>query len=136
MVQQITRPGRVLRDSVNRGPGLRRHGPIVPTAGAATPSCLLEHLDETPLMRKARCVATCDTDEHARPGELRNASVLVRSNPDRGHWPDCQIAPQVRRGAMHTVVNGRVMVREGGICSLGLEPLLEHHNRLARLLAM
>jgi cytosine/adenosine deaminase-related metal-dependent hydrolase len=38
--------------------------------------------------------------------------------------------------AAYTVVNGRVVVREGRLATLELEPLLERHNRLARLLAL
>jgi 8-oxoguanine deaminase len=34
----------------------------------------------------------------------------------------------------YTVVNGRVVVREGRLATLALEPLLERHNRLARQL--
>jgi len=35
----------------------------------------------------------------------------------------------------YTVVNGRVVVRDGRLATLELEPLLERHNRLAQLLA-
>lgn len=38
--------------------------------------------------------------------------------------------------ASHTVVDGRIVVRDGRLCSLEIEPLLERHNRLAQLLAM
>ena len=38
--------------------------------------------------------------------------------------------------AAWTVVNGRVVVRQGQLASLDLGPLLERHNRLARQLAM
>ncbi len=37
--------------------------------------------------------------------------------------------------AAYTVVNGRVVVREGRLATLELEPLVERHNRLARALA-
>ncbi len=37
--------------------------------------------------------------------------------------------------AAWTVVNGRVVVKEGRLATLALEPLLERHNRLARTLA-
>ena len=37
--------------------------------------------------------------------------------------------------AAWTVVNGRVVVREGRLSSLELEPLIERHNRLAVTLA-
>ena len=37
--------------------------------------------------------------------------------------------------AAWTVVNGRVVVREGRLASLELEPLLQRHNQLARQLA-
>lgn len=37
--------------------------------------------------------------------------------------------------AAYTVVNGRVVVREGRLATLALEPLLERHNALARVLA-
>ena len=37
--------------------------------------------------------------------------------------------------AAWTVVNGRVVVREGRLATLELEPLVERHNRLARKLA-
>jgi hypothetical protein len=37
--------------------------------------------------------------------------------------------------AAYTVVQGRVVVREGQLTSLELGPLVEEHNRLARLLA-
>ena len=37
--------------------------------------------------------------------------------------------------AAWTVVNGRVVVREGQLATLDLGPLLERHNRLARELA-
>jgi len=33
------------------------------------------------------------------------------------------------------VVNGRVVVREGQLATVDLGPLVERHNRLARLLA-
>jgi 8-oxoguanine deaminase len=39
--------------------------------------------------------------------------------------------PKVR----HSVVNGRVVVRDGRITTLELPPLIEHHNRLAEQLA-
>jgi len=42
----------------------------------------------------------------------------------------CASAP-----AAYTVVNGRVVVREGRLATLELEPLLERHNRLAVQLA-
>jgi hypothetical protein len=32
------------------------------------------------------------------------------------------------------VINGRVVVRDGRLATLELEPLLERHNRLARAL--
>ena len=38
--------------------------------------------------------------------------------------------------AAYTVVNGRVVVREGQLSTLDLGPLLERHNRLARELAL
>jgi cytosine/adenosine deaminase-related metal-dependent hydrolase len=38
--------------------------------------------------------------------------------------------------ASHTVVDGRVVVRDGQLCSVELGPLLERHNRLALTLAM
>ena len=37
--------------------------------------------------------------------------------------------------AAYTVVNGRVVVREGRLATLELEPLLERHNRLSVELA-
>ena len=37
--------------------------------------------------------------------------------------------------AAYTVVNGRVVVREGRLATLELGPLIEHHNRLALQLA-
>jgi len=37
--------------------------------------------------------------------------------------------------ARHTVVNGRVVVRDGQLVTLDLGPLVERHNRLARALA-
>ena len=37
--------------------------------------------------------------------------------------------------AAYTVVNGRVVVHEGQLASVDLEPLLERHNRLALTLA-
>ncbi len=37
--------------------------------------------------------------------------------------------------AAHTVVNGRIVVREGQLTTLDLGPLVERHNRLARELA-
>jgi len=37
--------------------------------------------------------------------------------------------------AATTVVNGRVVVREGRLTTLDLGPLLQRHNRLARQLA-
>jgi hypothetical protein len=37
--------------------------------------------------------------------------------------------------AAYTVVNGRVVVREGQLASVDLGPLLERHNRLAVELA-
>jgi len=37
--------------------------------------------------------------------------------------------------AVWTVVNGRVVVREGQLASVDLGPLIERHNRLARRLA-
>jgi len=37
--------------------------------------------------------------------------------------------------AAYTVVNGRVVVREGQLTTLDLGPLVERHNALARLLA-
>ena len=37
--------------------------------------------------------------------------------------------------AAFVVVNGRVVVREGMLTSVNLEPLLERHNRLALKLA-
>ena len=37
--------------------------------------------------------------------------------------------------AAYTLVNGRVVVREGRLATLELEPLVERHNRLARALA-
>ena len=38
--------------------------------------------------------------------------------------------------AAYTVVNGRVVVRQGRLCTLDLGPLVERHNRLARQLAL
>ena len=38
--------------------------------------------------------------------------------------------------AAWTVVNGRLVVREGQLATLDLGPLLERHNRLARQLAV
>jgi len=35
----------------------------------------------------------------------------------------------------YTLVNGRVVVRDGQLATLELAPLLERHNRLARTLA-
>ena len=43
----------------------------------------------------------------------------------------CASAP-----ASHVVVDGRVVVRDGRLCTIELEPLLERHNRLATTLAM
>lgn len=37
--------------------------------------------------------------------------------------------------ASHTIVNGRVLVRDGHLVSVALAPLLERHNQLAQLLA-
>jgi len=37
--------------------------------------------------------------------------------------------------AAYTVVNGRVIVRDGQLVTLELAPLIERHNRLALLLA-
>jgi cytosine/adenosine deaminase-related metal-dependent hydrolase len=37
--------------------------------------------------------------------------------------------------AAYTVVNGRVVVRQGQLTTVDLGPLIENHNRLARLLA-
>ena len=37
--------------------------------------------------------------------------------------------------AAYTVVNGRVVVREGQLTSVNLGPLIERHNRLALQLA-
>jgi cytosine/adenosine deaminase-related metal-dependent hydrolase len=37
--------------------------------------------------------------------------------------------------AAYTIVNGRVVVREGRLATVELEPLLERHNALARQLA-
>jgi cytosine/adenosine deaminase-related metal-dependent hydrolase len=37
--------------------------------------------------------------------------------------------------AAYTVVNGKVVVREGQLATVALGPLLERHNRLARHLA-
>jgi 8-oxoguanine deaminase len=42
----------------------------------------------------------------------------------------CASAP-----ATHTIVNGRVLVRDGCLTTVDLGPLLERHNRLARALA-
>ena len=41
----------------------------------------------------------------------------------------CQV-PRVQ----HFVVNGRVVVRDGQLATLELAPLVERHNRLARVL--
>ncbi len=38
--------------------------------------------------------------------------------------------------ASHTIVNGRVIVRDGHLVPVALAPLLERHNQLAQLLAM
>jgi len=38
--------------------------------------------------------------------------------------------------ARHTVVNGRVVVRDGQLTTLDLPPLIERHNRLALQLAV
>ena len=38
--------------------------------------------------------------------------------------------------AAWTIVNGRVVVREGQLATLDLGPLLERHNQLARQLAI
>jgi len=38
--------------------------------------------------------------------------------------------------AAYTVVNGRVVVREGQLATVDLGPLIERHNRLARQLAL
>jgi cytosine/adenosine deaminase-related metal-dependent hydrolase len=38
--------------------------------------------------------------------------------------------------AAYTVVNGRVVVRQGQLTTLGLGPLIERHNALARQLAL
>jgi 8-oxoguanine deaminase len=38
--------------------------------------------------------------------------------------------------ASHTIVNGRVLVRDGHLVPVALAPLLERHNQLAQLLAM
>jgi hypothetical protein len=38
--------------------------------------------------------------------------------------------------AAWTVVNGRVVVREGQLATLDLGPVLERHNQLARQLAL
>ena len=38
--------------------------------------------------------------------------------------------------AAYTVVNGRVVVREGQLATIDLGPLIERHNALARRLAM
>ena len=43
----------------------------------------------------------------------------------------CSSAP-----AAYTVVNGRVVVREGQLTSVDLGPLIERHNALARQLAL
>ena len=37
--------------------------------------------------------------------------------------------------AAYTLVNGRVVVRQGRLTTVDLEPLLERHDRLARELA-
>ena len=38
--------------------------------------------------------------------------------------------------ADYTVVNGRVVVREGQLVTLDLGPLIERHNRMAQHLAL
>ena len=37
--------------------------------------------------------------------------------------------------AAYTVVNGRIVVRDGQLATVDLGPLIERHNTLARLLA-
>jgi hypothetical protein len=38
--------------------------------------------------------------------------------------------------AAYTVVNGRVVVREGQLTTVNLGPLIERHNQMARQLAL
>jgi cytosine/adenosine deaminase-related metal-dependent hydrolase len=51
------------------------------------------------------------------------------------HDPVASLLLCAPANAAYTIVNGRVVVREGRLSSVDLGPLIERHNRLARQLA-
>lgn len=66
-------------------------------------------------------------------------TLLIRNATCAGaavHGPVGALLSCANAQASHTVVDGRVVVRDGRLCTVELEPLLEHHNQLALALAM
>ena len=67
--------------------------------------------------------------------------VAIRSERNLGfaggavHDPVASLLLCASPQAAYTVVNGRVVVREGQLTSVNLGPLIERHNRLALQLA-
>ncbi len=76
---------------------------------------------------------------HLAPGQCADLALFdLRALSFAGaavHDPVASLVLCASPQAAFTVVNGRVVVREGRLATLELEPLLERHNRLARELA-
>ena len=84
------------------------------------------------------CVEKCNTDG-AAPGMCADLAVFdLRSLAFSGgavHDPVASLLLCASPQAAYTVVNGRVVVREGQLATVDLGPLVERHNRLAVTLA-
>ena len=73
---------------------------------------------------------------HLAPGQCADLALYdLRTLPFAGgavHDPVAALLLCASPPAAYTVVNGRVVVREGQLTTVDLGPLLERHNRLAR----
>jgi len=87
----------------------------------------------------ARVLGRCDIG-HLAPGMCADLALFdLRTLGFAGaavHDPVGALLLCASAQASHTVVDGRVVVRDGRICTVEMGPLLERHNRLALTLAM
>jgi 8-oxoguanine deaminase len=105
------------------------HGPAEMTA---------RHMLEVATRGGARVLGRADIG-HLAPGMAADLALYdLRGLAHAGgavHDPVASLLLCAPVQAAYTIVNGRVVVREGQLATLELGPLVERHNRLARLLA-
>ena len=77
---------------------------------------------------------------HLAPGQAADLAVFELDTLDMAggavHDPVGALLLCASAKARHTIVNGRVVVRDGQLRTLDLPPLIERHNRLALQLAI